>query len=286
MLSLRPLISYAQQGEDVVLWRAFRHVPHGFYIDIGAHDPVQDSVTKIFYDHGWRGVNVEPQHAQYAALCAQRPEDINLNVAIGEIAGARVLHEVPAASGLSTFDEALARHYREATELTVVDREVEVVTLQGIVDDLVEGPVQFLKVDVEGYEERVLRGVAWQVFRPRAIVVEATRPDEWEHHLTANGYTRTLFDGLNLFFVRDEDREELGPALSVPANVHDGYEVWRYVHPLEQLGRRVEALQARVDELEAGAATPSALLRGLAGLNRRTRRWLRSARRRISPSAD
>jgi hypothetical protein len=141
-------------------------------------------------------------------------------------------------------------------------------------------------VDVDGYEERVLPGVAWQVFRPRAIVVEATRPDEWEHHQTANSYTRTLFDRLNLFFVRGQDREELGPALSVPANVHDGYEVWRYVHPLEQLGRRVEVLQARVDELEASAATPSALLRGLKGLTRRTRHWLRRALRRIQPSGD
>ena len=122
-----------------------------------------------------------------------------------------------------------------------------------------------------------------------AYVPSWSRPrgrSEWEHLLLAARYMRTLYDGLNLFFVREEDREALGPALSLPANVHDGYEVWRYVHPLEQLGRQVEALQARVDELEAGAATPSALLWGLTGLNRRTRRWLGGPRRRISPSAD
>ena len=55
-----PMISYAQNFEDVILWRALRDVPNGFYIDIGAGHPVADSVTMHFYEHGWRGINVEP----------------------------------------------------------------------------------------------------------------------------------------------------------------------------------------------------------------------------------
>ena len=49
-------VSYAQNFEDVMLWRALKHIDCGFYIDVGAQDPVIDSVTKSFYDHGWRGV--------------------------------------------------------------------------------------------------------------------------------------------------------------------------------------------------------------------------------------
>lgn len=40
--------SYAQYGEDLVLWVALAHIRKGFYIDVGASDPVQDSVTKLF----------------------------------------------------------------------------------------------------------------------------------------------------------------------------------------------------------------------------------------------
>ena len=53
-------ISYAQNNEDVLLWRALGHVRDGFYIDVGANDPVEHSVTKAFYDAGWRGISIEP----------------------------------------------------------------------------------------------------------------------------------------------------------------------------------------------------------------------------------
>ena len=46
------LISYAQNYEDVMLWRAVGHIDDGFYIDVGAVWPTNDSVTKLFYDHG------------------------------------------------------------------------------------------------------------------------------------------------------------------------------------------------------------------------------------------
>lgn len=53
-------ISYAQNFEDVRLWRVLKQFEHGFYIDVGANDPRHHSVTKAFYDHGWQGINVEP----------------------------------------------------------------------------------------------------------------------------------------------------------------------------------------------------------------------------------
>ena len=53
-------ISYAQNLEDVMLYRALKHVKRGFYIDVGAFNPLSDSITKAFYDHGWRGINIEP----------------------------------------------------------------------------------------------------------------------------------------------------------------------------------------------------------------------------------
>jgi hypothetical protein len=43
------ICSYAQNFEDVMLWRALGHVAQGFYIDLGAHDPVIDSVSHALY---------------------------------------------------------------------------------------------------------------------------------------------------------------------------------------------------------------------------------------------
>ena len=92
-------ISYAQNNEDVLLWRALGHVRDGFYIDVGANDPVEHSVTKAFYDAGWRGINIEPLPAHIAAFDAQRPGDVNLAVAAGSEAGTLTLYDVPAVRG-------------------------------------------------------------------------------------------------------------------------------------------------------------------------------------------
>ena len=74
-------VSYAQNSEDVVLWRALRTIANGHYIDVGACDPVEYSVTKAFYDRGWSGINVEPVESYAAKLRKSRPRDTTYEVA-------------------------------------------------------------------------------------------------------------------------------------------------------------------------------------------------------------
>jgi hypothetical protein len=81
------MISYAQNLEDVMLARAFVGVTQGFYIDVGGYDPDNDSVTRFFYDSGWRGINVEPVPEQYEEFVRRRPRDVNLRAALGRADG-------------------------------------------------------------------------------------------------------------------------------------------------------------------------------------------------------
>ncbi len=262
------LISFAQQAEDVVLWRAFRDQPCGFYVDVGAHDPVQDSVTKLFYDRGWRGISIEPQVAHFERLRQERPRDINLNLAVAERAGRRLLHEVPASSGLTTFDGELAAFYRDVLHHDVVDRDVEVESLQTIVDRHATEVIDFLKVDVEGSEADVLGSLDWSRTRPRAVLVEATRPAEWEPLLFGAGYQKALHDGLNNFYVRAEESAALSAPLSVPANVTDDYEIWRHLRHIEDLTAELAATRARLarfDKLTARVPRSAAAARAGVG---------------------
>jgi len=100
-------ISYAQNFEDVMLYRALKDVQHGFYIDVGAQDPEVDSVTRAFYDRGWHGINIEPVQHWFEKLERDRPHDINLRVAVSDHEGELTLYESDA-SGLSTSDSAFA----------------------------------------------------------------------------------------------------------------------------------------------------------------------------------
>lgn len=70
-------ISYAQNFEDVMLWRALKHIKNGTYVDIGAQHSIIDSVSKAFYDNGWRGIYIEPVQKYADLLRLNRPVDNN-----------------------------------------------------------------------------------------------------------------------------------------------------------------------------------------------------------------
>lgn len=219
-------ISYAQNYEDVMLYRALKSVERGFYVDAGAMDPVVDSVTKAFYERGWRGINIEPVHQWYDKLVLDRPGDTNLNVAVLDRPGVVHLFDI-ADTGLSTFDETLAKRHREEGGYQTRDIAVTAVTLDMVLEEHPLQEIHFLKVDVEGAEARVLEGIDLERTRPWIILVEATKPltreqdyDVWEHLITDRDYVFAYFDGLNRFYVARE-RPELVPAFDAPPNVFD-----------------------------------------------------------------
>ncbi len=105
-----PFISYSQNREDVVLHRVFAGLRSGFYIDVGANDPVIASVTKAFSELGWRGINVEPVPSVFERLREDRPLDINLNLGVSNCSKTVAFFECRSLTTLSTFSEAQARH--------------------------------------------------------------------------------------------------------------------------------------------------------------------------------
>ncbi|MEI7747230.1 MAG: FkbM family methyltransferase, partial [Actinomycetota bacterium] len=101
-------VSYAQNREDVMLWRALSSVAQGFYVDVGANHPSHDSVTKAFYERGWSGINIEPLQKHYEELLLERPRDINLQVAAGAHEGEIDLYD-SLVRGLATASAEVAQ---------------------------------------------------------------------------------------------------------------------------------------------------------------------------------
>jgi len=222
------MISYAQNYEDVMLWRALKHIEKGFYIDVGANDPVVDSVTKAFYDAGWRGVNIEPVDEWYEKLLKDRPEDINLKIGVGARKGVSNFYEV-VGTGLSPLDESIAKQHAQEQGFEIRTSKVPVMTLTSIYASHPQPDIHFLKIDVEGAEQSVLQGFDLTKIRPWIILVESTLPnsqvenyDEWECAMTEHGYHHIYFDGLNRYYVADE-HAELDAAFSTPPNCFDDF---------------------------------------------------------------
>jgi FkbM family methyltransferase len=220
-------VSHAQYGEDVRLWRALGHVAEGRYVDVGAQDPDDMSVTRAFYDRGWSGINVEPVPAYAAKLRARRPRDVTLEAALAAMPGERTLHEVPD-TGLSTLDPAIARWHADQGR-SMRSRTVAIDTLERVWIAHAVRDVHFLKVDVEGAEPEVLAGIDLDAHRPWIVVVEATRPmtripsyAAWEPRLLAARYRLACDDGVNRYYVADE-HADLAPALALPLEARDDH---------------------------------------------------------------
>ncbi len=235
-----PFVSYAQHGEDVVLWRALSHVANGRYVDVGAADPINLSVTQAFYQRGWSGVNVEPVASYAAALVQNRPRDIVVECAAGAESGEIRFYEA-VGTGLSTYVEieakaAAARGY-EIKEISVPIERLDTILERELPD---AGDIHILKIDVEGAEADVLGGIDLDRWQPWVVVVEATRPNDtestrenFEGLLTSHGYVPTLFDGLNVFYLAP-GHPELADKLSYPACPLDDFVRYASVQEVKQ----------------------------------------------------
>jgi len=257
-----PFVSYAQNGEDTVLWRALQQVKSGTFIDIGAGHPVMNSISKAFVNAGWHGINVEPMEKPFADLVTDRPHDINLNIAVEDHEGTATYFSVGGGSGASTGISEIARGH-EARHMEVREQSVTTRTLTNICEDYIDGEIHFLKIDVEGNERKVLEGADFERFRPWVVVVEAIHPyatapstglpletqEEWQHILIDARYTCTLFDGVNRFYVAEEHRAVIGPRLSMPANPKDRALSAKTNQIMAELADVTKELNAQIQQL-------------------------------------
>lgn len=246
--------SYSQCGEDILLWRVLEGISGGFYIDVGAFDPNEDSVTRIFYDAGWSGINIEPNPGMLARFVEERPRDINLGIAASDRDAEMELNLI-AETGLTTLVGDIAERHRN-NGWQVEKTKVRTRPLADIWDAHVAAgqDVHFLKIDVEGAEEAVIRGADWSRHRPWIIVVEALEPHstieshrDWEPLLLEAGYQFVNFDGLNRYYVANERPQCIEP-LRAPLNFITHKYVPAALHQAQDEVSRVNAL---VSDLQA-----------------------------------
>lgn len=204
-----PMIkAFSQCGEDLIMDAILGIPAHGFYVDIGANDPIFLSNTRRFYDRGWHGINVEPNPELYRVVSAGRPRDVNVNAGIGAQDGTLPFYRLEPHQ-LSTFDERIANDYLRDRPGTVIAEvvQVEVMTMASLLDSrLPKGTsIDFMSIDVEGRELDVLGSNDWTRWRPECVLVEVDHsgPD-LVAFMESVQYDYVLCNGLNGLFIDSE----------------------------------------------------------------------------------
>lgn len=208
-------LSYSQEGEDLVLVRIFEDLDltTGFYVDIGAHHPTRFSNTYYFYERGWCGINVDALPGTKELFERMRPRDITVECGVGSQEGVLEYFSFDEPA-LNTFSEQEAKK-KDSPPYHLIDKiKVPVVTLRQILDEYLPSGkrIDFMSIDVEGFDHEVVSSSDWSRYRPRVVLVELLNTDIQDivSHPTAQILYRHNYRALaktvsTVFFVANED---------------------------------------------------------------------------------
>ena len=167
MCCARLKIPDSQRKENDLVWDFFAHKTNGFFVEVGANDPILFSQTWMLEQKGWSGVLVEPLEACCADLRRTRnAKVVQVACAAPHQIGKAMFYVCGVRSSLvpNAFDPKVRYDTTET---------VQVVTLTDVLQQVAAPEViDFLSIDTEGTEGDVLSGLDLTRFKPRLILVE------------------------------------------------------------------------------------------------------------------
>ena len=202
-------ITYSQHGEDLMLCNLFKQlqIDKPSYLDLGAHHPSIISNTKLLYDRGSSGVNVEANPNLIPAFLEQRPRDKTINVGVGLEEGFFDFYMYSDSSGRNTFSlEELNRVQSETTLKLQKCIPLKLVTLNSVVDQYCDGVFpHLLSCDIEGLDFDILHKCDFSKNSPVIICVETriNQTHQMSEMLREKGYSPYCRMGENILFVKD-----------------------------------------------------------------------------------
>ena len=163
--------SYAMDGEDIAIDLFNKKKNNGFYVDVGAHHPIQRNNTHLLFKKGWEGINIDVNQFSIDLFNFLRPNDLNLQVAVSDKEGEISFFYQKKFSQLNTTDKKIAE---ENFHGKFQERKVKCQTIKNILDNskYKNKKIDFLNIDVEGAEMKVLETLNFEIYDPSLICIE------------------------------------------------------------------------------------------------------------------
>jgi len=166
--------SYSQEGEDMILRRIFEKQQSGFYVDVGAHHPFRFSNTFFFYKRGWVGVNIDAMPGSMKPFRKFRPRDINIEVPISNSDQLLTFYAFNEPA-LNSFSKELSQE-RDGKNGYFIQEKIELRAsrLTSVLDSYLPTgtEIDFLSIDVEGFDLDILQSNDWVKYKPKIILIE------------------------------------------------------------------------------------------------------------------
>jgi FkbM family methyltransferase len=176
-------MSYSQEGEDLILNRIFNAMglKKGFYVDVGAHHPYRFSNTLLLYRQGWKGINIDPMPGSKIIFDKKRGRDINIECGVGDIEG-ELTYYMFNEPALNTFSLNEVTKKSNTKYFVRNEQKIKIIRLDSILNKYLPAGIviDFLNIDAEGFDEKILLSNDWKKYRPKIILVEILNRDLYE----------------------------------------------------------------------------------------------------------
>lgn len=172
-------IGYSQEGEDIVVDRFLNFPKNGFFVDVGAHHPIYLSNTYRFYLRGWHGINIDAMPGSMEVFNRIRPLDINLETPVSD-KEETLTYYIFNEPALNTFSAEEANRKNGSGIYRIVRTEqLKTSPLGKILDKhlVTDQRIDFLSIDVEGMDLKVLVSNNWEKYRPTLVLIESLNSD-------------------------------------------------------------------------------------------------------------
>ena len=166
-----PKKSYAMDREDIAIDQYVEKKSNGFYVDVGAHHPIQRNNTNLLFKRGWEGINIDVNEFSIDLFEYLRPKDINLQTAISDKEGKTTFYFQKDFSQLNTTDKDIAKeHFNNNFK----EKKVQCRTIEKILDNsrFKNRKIDFLNIDIEGAEMKALKTLNFKIYDPYVICIE------------------------------------------------------------------------------------------------------------------
>lgn len=189
--------SFSQHGQDRFIYeRFFKNASNpGAFVDVGAYDGVTFSNTLLFERIGWSGICIEALPSVFDKLKAAR-SSVCVLCAVADRSGTGTFLEVDMPSGFEKMYSGLKANFDRRHRKTIQqwgqnpkEIEVPIRTLAELLREYRIERVDYLSIDTEGSEWKILRGFNFRAFDVRVISVENNYQDhKIRKHMFDNGY--------------------------------------------------------------------------------------------------
>ena len=165
----------SQLGEEKIILDLFDNNFKGKFVDLGCFHPTRHNNTFELYKKGWRGINVDLNPFTIELFNFFRPKDININTAISNKNEEVELYYINEFNTQNTLDknhlEFLKSHHN-VSQKQIIKKKIYTEKLENILKKYNFKQIDFLNIDIEGHELKILENFDFENTYVKTICVE------------------------------------------------------------------------------------------------------------------